>query len=83
MLQLKTVLIVYSSNNIIAYNNEGLKLYKKQEGYELGGTCYSLNDQITHNKNNYFKDQLKLERKEIVDSIHRQQLITNILFLLY
>ena len=65
---------VYSSNNIISYNNEGLKLYKKQEGYELGGTCYSLNDQITHNKNNYFKDEFSvLERKEIVDSIHIKQ----------
>jgi len=62
---------VYSSNNIISYNNEGLKLYKKQEGYKLGGTCFSLNDQIIHNKNNYFKDEFSvLERKEMVDSIY-------------
>ena len=54
---------VYSSNNIISYNNEGLKLYKSKKGMNWVA-MYSLNDQITHNKNNYFKDEFSvLEQK--------------------
>ena len=68
---------VYSSNNIISYNNEGLKLYKKQEGYELGGTCYSLNDQIAHNKNNYSEGFTLVE---IIIAIGISSLLSGLMF---
>ena len=62
---------VYSSNNIVSYNNEGLKLYKKQEGYHLGGTMYSLNDQVNNNNIDFFKDEFsEFNKKGSVDSIY-------------
>lgn len=62
---------VYAQNNIISFNKEGLKLYKKHKKYQAGGSLYSTNDQIENNiTNTYVDDISSLIITNKIDSIY-------------
>ena len=72
-LAVKDSSIVNSKNNIISYNTIGVKLYKKHENYQLGGTLHSQLDQIYNNSNNISKD--KFSHIKIIDEIDSVKII--------